>query len=329
MSKNHNILLLCGGGGSEHEVSLESAKYYRASLSDFFQVELVIINKDHSWQFEDGTNCFLENSRHLKSANSQTLIHAACPCLHGWPGETGDIQSFFELIDLPYFGPGPEANILCFNKVSTKLWLQAFGLPVVPWLPLTEHGPKSLKLCKDKLAQWGEGFLKASSQGSSVGCYPIKSANDLSSSLDGAFNLSPYVLFEKMVKGRELEVSVYEFAGKVHCSSPGEIIAPDGFYSYEEKYSANSKTQTLTKAQGLTPAQIQAIQDYAKQAFTLFKLRHLSRIDFFLEGNDIYINEINTLPGATGISMFPKMLEANGHQFKTYLYETFCSLIKD
>ena len=118
---------------------------------------------------------------------------------------------------------------------------------------------------------------------------------------------------------REIEVSVYEYDGELQISYPGEIICPSKFYSFEEKYSQVSQTTTETKAKDLTPENIKKITEYSTKLYHGLKLRHLSRIDFFLEGNQIYLNEINTFPGLTPISMFPKMMEANGHSFKNFL----------
>jgi D-alanine-D-alanine ligase len=126
-------------------------------------------------------------------------------------------------------------------------------------------------------------------------------------------------LIEKRLHPRELELSVYEFNGKLQISYPGEIICPSKFYSYEEKYSQVSQTTTETKARDLTEEQIKTMTDYAAKLYYGLKLRHLSRIDFFLDNNQIYLNEINTFPGLTPISMFPKMMEANGHSFTEFL----------
>lgn len=137
------------------------------------------------------------------------------------------------------------------------------------------------------------------------------------------FGFSEQVLVEQAVKPRELEVSAYEMNGKLYISKPGEVIAPEGtFYSYEEKYSANSHARTVLEAENLTEKHKELIQTYAERVFIHMKLRHLSRIDFFLtQEGQIYLNEVNTFPGMTPISMFPKMLEHNGHRFSEFLVQ--------
>jgi D-alanine-D-alanine ligase len=168
-------------------------------------------------------------------------------------------------------------------------------------------------------ALYGDIVIKASNQGSSVGCFMVEKGKDPVPTVKEAFKFSSFVLVEKRMKPREIEVSVYEYDGKLQISYPGEIICPGSFYSYEEKYSKGSQTTTATKAEDLTNDQVRLITDYSSKLYHGLKLRHLSRIDFFLDEGTIYLNEINTFPGLTPISMFPKMMEANGHSFKDFL----------
>jgi D-alanine-D-alanine ligase len=173
----------------------------------------------------------------------------------------------------------------------------------------------------------GEVVVKASNQGSSVGCYMVPKGGDLKKAICDAFGLSPFVLIEKRLCPRELEVSAYEYDGKLQISYPGEIMTPSStFYTYEEKYSSASESKTFVRAQNLTPEQVGTITDYATKLYQGLKIRHLSRIDFFLADGEVYLNEINTFPGSTSISMFPKMLEANGHSFVAYLRQHLLTL---
>lgn len=317
-----SILLICGGGGTEHDISLTSSQYIKDQLSkiDGLETHLVVILADGTRVDENGKKVELRKGGFLfhHDTEKSDYLHFAIPCFHGPPGETGEIQSVFEMMNLPYLGCGPEASLLCFNKVSTKLWMDAAGIPNTPWIFLSD--PSDMIKAKEFFNQQGSVFVKASSQGSSVGCYRVTNEQELEKSIIDAFKYSPYVIIEKMISGRELEVSTYEHAGKLHSSFPGEIICPDKFYSYEEKYSSNSRTETVMKAEGLDSTTVEKLATYSKQAFKLFKLRHLSRIDFFLTSEgEIYLNEINTFPGMTPISMFPKMMEADGVAFKNFL----------
>ncbi len=135
--------------------------------------------------------------------------------------------------------------------------------------------------------------------------------------MNKAFTYSEQVLIEKAIKPRELEIAAYQYGDELVITKPGEVSCPDDkFYTYEEKYSSDSHSTTTVEASGLTDEQVEQIRTYARKAFVQMKLKDLSRIDFFLsEDDEILLNEINTFPGMTPISMFPKMLEHNGHKF--------------
>ena len=320
---NTTILLLCGGGSSEHEVSLVSAGFLQSQLEltpefDVIRVEM----KSDGWYTTNGELVYLDtNSGTLNSETESTKLDFIVPCIHGFPGETGDIQSMLELAGIPYLGCGPEASTNSFNKITSKLWYDALGIPNTPYIFLSENNRNAFELSANAFNEWGSVFVKAARQGSSVGCYKVTEIEQLQKALDDAFTYSDQVLVEQAVKPRELEVAAYEYEGQLHLSLPGEVIAPeDAFYSYEEKYSATSHSTTEVVASNLTDEQLALIKDSAHKVFTQMRLRHLSRIDFFLTPDgDIYLNEVNTFPGMTPISMFPKMLENNGHKFADFL----------
>ncbi len=322
-----NILLLCGGGGTEHDISLVSSKYIEKNLKEIgiYNIIKVEIGKDKVFRKITtdsqlgaylGEVVELNFKRQLVGLITED-IHIVVPCIHGPPGETGEIQTFFELSGLPYIGCGPEASLNCFNKVTSKLWFNALEIPNTPFEFLTsmEDVARAHKL----FDQYGKLFVKAASQGSSVGCYQVFKKSDLDSTLLEAFKYSSYVLVEKMVNARELEISTYEYDGAVITTIPGEIKCPSKFYSFEEKYDPLSKTTTEIVAPGLSLETVEKMRSLALKAFTHLKLRHLSRIDFFLtDEGEIFLNEINTFPGMTPISMFPKMMENNGHSFNKF-----------
>lgn len=327
-----SILLLCGGGSSEHDVSLVSANYLQSQLEltpefDVIRVEM----KKEGWFTEHGELAQLNsNTGQLNYADQSLNVDFVVPCIHGFPGETGDIQSLLELAGIPYLGCGAEASTNSFNKITSKLWYDALGIPNTPYLFLSENNVDAFNQTKQAFEKWGSVFVKAACQGSSVGCYKVTELNELQKAIDDAFSYSNQVLVEQAVKPRELEVAAYEYQGELVLTLPGEVKAPDNtFYSYEEKYSTTSHSTTDVVAKNLTEAQMEAIRINAEKVFKQMKLRHLSRIDFFLtaEGN-IYLNEVNTFPGMTPISMFPKMLENNGHQFYKFLADCVKSSIK-
>lgn len=330
----HNVLLMWGGAGAEHEISQLSAAYIEQSIAPLADINVLSVEllKDGYYKNSAGelgqllkdTSSGVPQLQFDKGSrtNSTTWpVDFVIPCFHGFPGESGDIQSMLELMHIPYLGCHGEASILCFNKVSTKLWLDALGIPNTPYIVLSSVEPQQLAKAQSALQQWQSVFVKASSQGSSVGCYQVEDTEALNDCLQKAFALSPYVLIEPSVNARELEVAVYEYDGELVVTLPGEIVSPEGvFYTYEEKYHEDSRTETQVVAENLSCEQIDLIKRYAAEAFRGLKLRHLSRIDYFLTHDGmLYINEINTLPGLTPISMFPKMMQHHGHQFADFI----------
>ncbi|MBL4816063.1 MAG: ATP-grasp domain-containing protein, partial [Shewanella sp.] len=193
-------------------------------------------------------------------------------------------------------------------------------IPNTPYIFLNDFSDDAIAQAQQALASWGSIFIKAASQGSSVGCYRVDSQEELTESLKQAFNYSPYVIIEKTIEARELEVAVYEKDGEIIATQPGEIICgTNTFYTFDEKYAENSQAETKVVAD-ISESVSQRIREYAVKVFKGMKLSHLSRIDFFLtEDNEILLNEINTFPGLTPISMFPKMLQNHGDNFSDYL----------
>ncbi|EMK3382108.1 D-alanine--D-alanine ligase [Vibrio parahaemolyticus] len=318
-----NILLLCGGGSSEHEISLLSANFVEQQLNLIQNAKVTRVEiKNEGWVTDQGELVYLDlNTKQLCSNESNQTIDFIVPCIHGFPGETGDIQSLFEIAGIPYLGCGPEASSNSFNKITSKLWYDALDIPNTPYLFLTRNDEHAHRQAEQAFEKWGKVFVKAARQGSSVGCYSVTEKQAIAKAVNDAFGYSDQVLVEKAVKPRELEVAAYEMNGELHITKPGEVIAPDGaFYSYDEKYSSSSHSLTEVEAKNLTQEQIDKIRHASETVFKQMNLRHLSRIDFFLtEDNEIYLNEVNTFPGMTPISMFPKMLQNNGHKFHEFL----------
>lgn len=303
MSKKKAIII-CGGGKSEHEISLISAKY----IHDQYPSSTV-------WQIQSLDEVTADS---LSEKNGDYII----PCLHGHPGETGDIQPLLEKFGYDYLGCREQASKDCFDKVQTKMKLTELGIPNTPYLFLSDKSELNSK--KEALIDFfhksKKVFVKASQQGSSVGCYPVEKVEDLETFTLKAFAHSPNVLIEKHIIGRELEVATFDYQGKVIATAPGEIHLGEDFYSYEEKYAQSSSATTSIQAKDLSKEQIETIKEYSLKAFKGFNLRHLSRIDFFLaQDGEIYLNEINTFPGMTPISMFPKMMENSGVRFPDWL----------
>lgn len=323
----YNILLLCGGGSSEHNISLTSAQFLKSQLESITQFNVLLLELLADGRYRTESGCYAkfaaDKQIHFIDTNEPNWhVDYVVPCIHGYPGETGTIQSWFELIHLPYFGCDPQASMNCFNKITTKLWLTALNIPNTEYIFVTELNDASITKVKQLYEQWGDLFIKAACQGSSIGCYKIDNIETVQDKLQQAFQYGQYVLVEKALNIRELEVAVYQYDKQVIATAPGEIVCnKDKFYSFEEKYDASSQTVTHVEAD-ISPEISEKIRQYAIKAFTGMKLRDLARIDFFLtDDNQILLNEINTFPGMTPISMFPKMLAHQGHNFAQMLQQ--------
>ncbi|EPZ50843.1 D-alanine--D-alanine ligase N-terminal [Bacteriovorax sp. BAL6_X] len=318
-----NILIICGGGSTEHEVSLRSAAFVKEQVALIQELNPIVVEMTKTGEFTLNGHKVSLNGQILETATERPYINYVIPVIHGPPGETGEIQSFLEMHKLPYFGPRHEGSSICFNKVSTKLWFDHLGIPNTQWMSIHKDLPYERSEVVDFFEKSNNDvFIKAASQGSSVGCYHVTNREDLIDAINKALEYSDDILIERTVKGRELEIAVFEQDGNLHASRPGEIVnASDEFYDYEQKYSDQSKAKTFVEAPDLTNEQVSQMQIIAKTTFKCLKLRHLSRIDFFLSEGNIYLNEINTFPGMTSISMFPKMLENTGLKFSDFLKE--------
>lgn len=328
-----HILLLCGGSGTEHEVSLVSSKYISQQLSELntFQITHLEIKEGAWYHIDSGIKYELRSDKSLLCDGVDAgHVDYVIPCIHGYPGETGDIQSMLDMFGIPYLGCNAESSTNSFNKITSKLWYDALSIPNTPYLFLSDNNEEAHSSALAAFKEWGGLFVKAACQGSSVGCYKVTSESELSQAINDAFGYSEQVLVEKAVKPRELEVAAYQIDGELFTTPPGEVTAPDGvFYTYDEKYGSDSLSTTTLTAENLSNEQIDLINQYSRKVFTQMKLKDLSRIDFFLtDDNEIFLNEVNTFPGMTPISMFPKLLEHNGDCFKTFLQKAILNALK-
>ncbi|RXJ74584.1 D-alanine--D-alanine ligase [Veronia nyctiphanis] len=320
--KKIEVLLLCGGGSAEHEVSLVSANYLESVLSTIPSLNVTRVEiTSVGWRSESHAACRLDLDKVLTVGDRKVTLDYVVPCIHGFPGETGEIQSLFELAGLPYMGCDSAASNICFNKITSKLWFDAIGIENTPYIFLSEQSEQAYRDGEAAFDKWGTLFVKAACQGSSVGCYKVNDKSAVRTAIDNAFEYSEQVLIEQAVKPRELEVAAYQYGDEIIVTNPGEICCPsDTFYTYDEKYSSDSHSETTLDPRNLTEEQTSQMREMARKAFIHLKLKDLSRIDFFLTPNGkVLLNEINTFPGMTPISMFPKLVEHNGHSFADYL----------
>lgn len=334
-----NVAVICGGISSEHEISCISAGGVLKGLdSDKFNAVLIGITKAGNWvllpndyplEIIDGKLPTVDERAtaivadvHGFSVNGKTLeIDVVFPVLHGPYGEDGTIQGMLEIANLPYVGSGVLASAVAMDKSFAKPIFAAAGIKVADGIVLTSSD-KQVSI--DDLAF--PVFVKPARGGSSRGTHKVKSIDALNAALKDAFLFDHKVMIEQAVNGREIECAVLESKGTVTASVVGEIVIDKKFefYDFDAKYLDGATTVKI-------PADIpqeaaEEIRIKAVQAFKALGCSGLARCDFFYsEGGEIIINEINTMPGFTGTSVYPKLWAASGMDYKeliTALIET-------
>lgn len=261
------------------------------------------------------TSTSLSDKKNLSALPSIDIV---IPILHGSFGEDGTIQGLLELADVPYVGCGVLASAVCMDKEVAKRLIAAAGLPVVPYLCLRKQSGQvidsTMKQVDNRIGY--PCFVKPAGLGSSLGVSKVNTKPNLSAAIQNAFQYDEKILIEQAIDAREIEVSVLEnpqFGEPPLVSIPGEIVPQHEFYSYQAKYIDKDGAILQIPAQ-LTPEQIVNVQQMARQSFSVLDCQGMGRVDFFLshKTGEIYFNEINTIPGFTSISMYPKLWEASG-----------------
>lgn len=339
--KRLRVGVLFGGRSGEHEVSLASAaSVIRALDPERYEVVPIGITKDSGWRVGTTTSSAGGLREVLRSGQPVVLaaepnraalipldersnqpglrVDVVFPVLHGTFGEDGTVQGLLELAGLPYVGAGVLGSAVGMDKDVQKRLLQQARLPVVPFLAVLRREWETAR--KTVLARIAKKFrfpvfVKPATLGSSVGMTKVHHRRDLPAALDLAAEFAQKMLVERAVLGREIEVSVLGNT-EPQASIPGEIVPHREFYDYTAKY-LEEGTQLLIPAP-LTRTQVRTFRQLAVRAFRVLECRGMARVDFFLERRNgkIYINEINTIPGFTSISMYPKLWEASGLPYR-------------
>jgi D-alanine-D-alanine ligase len=305
------VAVLAGGRSSEHSVSLDSGATVSAALQEAgHEVVAVRLARDGSWKGPDGVVLSLSPGGGLLG------VDVAFPVLHGPFGEDGTIQGLLELLDLPYVGAGVLASSLCMDKIVFKEVLAAAEVPQVGYLAVRETAWQDTPdAVRASLAGLGLPlFVKPARLGSSVGISKVSGGEELDGALETAFQHDGLAIVEAFSPGIEVECAVTG-NGEPEASLPAEVVLQGAdWYDYEAKYSPGGvELEIPARVDGAVIAEIQAL---ARETFVRVGCSGLARVDFFVEdGGRVLVNELNTLPGMTATSGFPKMWEASGRSF--------------
>lgn len=338
--KKLNISVLCGGQSAEHEISLLSARNVVQALdADRYVISVVYIDRQGGW-YTLPSHLLLDLAQHQQHRSwpaqadvvaldlrpgqpstpwqcrgelSPCAVDCVIPMVHGRFGEDGNLQGLLSLLNVPYVGADALASADAMNKIVTKTLLRAAGLPTPDWLGLSAQDLDNVGQTYQQVTRQLGGivFVKPASQGSSVGIHKVTEQQEFATALADALQYDTSVIVESAISGREIECAVL---GNTHpiASLPGEITTTHDFYSYEAKY-LDPEGYGLEIPAVLEPEVVKQIQSLAVQAFTALQCAGMARVDFFLPPDgQLLINEVNTIPGFTDISMYAKCWQASG-----------------
>jgi D-alanine-D-alanine ligase len=319
----NKVALLFGGYSPEHQVSIRSAKrVYQALREGGFQVVLVYINRENgSWNIVTNFERLTDynpvslvpgQSGHLRANKKEdsVVVDVVFPVLHGPYGEDGTLQGLLSMSQTPYVGADTLSSAISMDKEITKRLLRDNGFNVGKFLVFKKK--PTFKEVQQELGL--PFFVKPVSLGSSIGINKVVDEKMFLKAIDSAFDYSDKIIIEGYNEGREIECAVIGDKDSVEASPLGEIIPHYDFYSYEAKYSSRSSAELKIPAD-LPTDLAKKIQKTACEVFKTLGVSGLARIDFYINKDEIIVGEINTLPGFTSISMFPRLWEEAGLSF--------------
>jgi D-alanine-D-alanine ligase len=334
------LVVLFGGQSAEHEVSCTTAAHVlRAADPDRYDIVPIGITKEGTWVQSEQAAAQLAQARFdalpeplqatgteveplptVRPTPSEDLPVVVLPLLHGPYGEDGTVQGMLELADVPYVGAGVLSSAVCMDKIAAKQILSARGLPQAPWLALREHELDRALQAVDEQGFRYPVFVKPANLGSSVGVSKVIAPEGLADAVSHAADYDEWVVVEEGIDGREIEVAVLGNT-EPRASVPGEIVPSHEFYDYEDKY-IDGTSQLLIPAP-LEPEDEARVRELAVQAFQALRCDGMARADFLFEegGRGFLVNELNTIPGFTPISMYPKLWEASGLSYSGLIDE--------
>ncbi|MCB9233921.1 MAG: D-alanine--D-alanine ligase [Bacteroidia bacterium] len=347
MNTKLRVAILFGGKSAEHEISLISAMNIISALDrNRFEPVLIGVSKLGKWFLQEESRFMAQGDDpktvkltdfdeplallpgegdaqllHLGHGGTLPRIDAVFSILHGPYGEDGTMQGLLRQLNLPFVGPGVLGSAAAMDKDVAKRMLTQAGIPNARFCLIHRHERDQFTFESLKKDLGLPMFIKPANMGSSVGISKVETAEELMEGLNEAFRYDVKVLVEEFIDGREIEVAVLGNE-EVRASVPGEIIPVDGWYDYEAKYINAEAAKLEAPARGMSPADVAHIQELAVRAFRALELEGLSRVDFFLQKDGkLLINEINTLPGFTKISMYPRLWGLSGIPYTQLITE--------
>jgi D-alanine-D-alanine ligase len=320
-SRRIRLVVLFGGQSAEHEVSLVTARHVLAATDpDRYDIAPVAIAKDGRWIIAtDAARALAAGSTSLPDAVTDEPV-VVFPLLHGPLGEDGTVQGLLELAGVPYVGCGVLASALAMDKGKAKDMFSARGIPQARHVSLHESELGAAAIADLEATLGYPMFVKPANMGSSVGVTKAHDRDELQTALELALRYDDWLVIEETINGREIECAVLGNL-EPRASLPGEIRPGSEFYDYDDKYRTGAAELIIPA--DLSPEVTSKIQAMAVAAYRALGCEGMARVDFFYEepGRGLLVNEINTIPGFTPISMYPKMWEASGLSYPDLIDE--------
>jgi D-alanine-D-alanine ligase len=323
------IALIYGGQSGEHEVSCVSAAYLEQTIAEAGFVPIAVyVDRGGIWHWQDrvqklpndnisnpATLTRMAHGATLRSSTNAVVLDFAFPIIHGTAGEDGSLQGYFEVVGLPYAGAGVAASAVCMDKALMRALFAVNDIPQVKYFVIQNPAVADTRAIDERILKEFQYpvFIKPCNMGSSVGVHKVKDKSGLVAALADAGRFDDHLLCEEGLNVRELEIAVAGNFPQYLTSGVGEIRVNHEFYSYEAKYLDPNGADLFLKAP-ISAEMERTIQTLAAKAFSAVRGDGFARIDFFLDKDSekLYLNEINTLPGFTPISMFPQLFNAAG-----------------
>lgn len=319
-----SIAIVTGGDSSESEIALKGAHFYISFLDQNKYIPTIVSISKNGW-FATESETSYEIDKNDFSYIKDGVKHSfdvAIIIIHGTPGENGVLQSYFDLIDMPYTTGGATSSTISFDKEYCKAVVKSYGIKVADGIVLHKNDPCNI----DEISQLGfPMFIKPNASGSSFGVSMVKSADQIQSAIEHAFSEDDVVLIEQALVGREVSCGVYGIRGKVYTLPTTEIITDREFFDYEAKYLGQSSEKTPAD---LSTEVLERLNESSTKIYKALRCRSIVRIDYIIQNGEPYMIEVNNIPGMSPQSLIPQQVVAAGMDI-AMLYDDIITDILD
>ena len=308
------IGLFCGGYSSEYEISMKSAQLISENFPDEYELLKIIVTESNWYcDFNNSERFFDMNTGEIDLPQGKTKIDAGLICIHGDPGENGKIQAFLDLKNIPYVNSDFHASSLSFDKYKCNQFLKSHGVSTAKSILLRENqGYNSEHICSELGLPL---FVKPTGSGSSYGISKVYKEDQLEKAIKFAFTEGDELVLESFLEGRELTCAVFRANDTIKALPITEIISENDFFDYDAKYNGKSKEETPAKIDEVVA---NTIKSMSQEIYDLLGLKSIARIDYILVESTPYVIEVNTIPGFSGASIVPQMLNIEDIELKAF-----------